>query len=72
MNLAEDMYSVSVAAVNSDTVLWQSFDWIENVATFRVIRADQPFFIGIASLDATCTIERIAANGTIESGRAVA
>ncbi len=61
MNLGEEVYSVSVASVDSDTVLWQSFDWIENVATFRVIRAEQPHFIGIASLDATCAIDAIGA-----------
>lgn len=58
--LGEDVYSVSVATVNSDVVLWQSFDWIENIARFRVVRAAQPFFVGAASLDATCAIEELA------------
>lgn len=57
VDLAEGVYSVSVASVNSDTVLWQSFDWIENVAMFRVIRATQPFFIGVASLEVACEID---------------
>ena len=64
-NLAEGVYSVSVALVDSDAVLWENFDWIENVAMFRVIRASQPFFIGIASLDATCSIRRAPAAATL-------
>jgi len=64
-DLAEGVYSVSVALVDSDAVLWESFDWIENVAMFRVIRAAQPFFIGIASLDARCSISRAPAPATI-------
>lgn len=55
-DLAEGVYSVSVALVDSDAVLWESFDWIENIAMFKVIRATQPFFIGIASLEASCTV----------------
>ncbi len=55
-DLAEGVYAVSVASVNSDAVLWQSFDWIENAAMFRVVRAEQPFFIGVASLEASCTV----------------
>ena len=55
-DLAEGVYSVSVALVDSDAVLWESFDWIENIALFRVIRATQPFFIGVASLEASCTV----------------
>lgn len=57
--LAEGTYSVSVAAVDSDTVLWENFDWIENLTMFRVIRAREPFFIGVASLDAECTISTV-------------
>ena len=64
-DLAEGVYSVSVALVDSDAVLWESFDWIENVAMFRVIRASQPFFIGIASLEATCSISRAPARATL-------
>lgn len=54
--LAEGTYSVSVAAVDSDTVLWENFDWIENLTMFRIIRASEPFFIGVASLETRCTI----------------
>ncbi len=61
-DLAEGVYSVSVALVDSDVVLWESFDWIENIAMFRVIRATQPYFIGIASLEASCTITTEAAS----------
>lgn len=54
--LAEGVYSVSVAAVDSDAVLWENFDWIENATMFRVVRSSQPFFIGVASLEAQCTV----------------
>jgi len=57
--LGDGIYSVSAATVDSDTVLWENFDWIENVTVFRVIRATQHFFIGVASLDATCAVSPI-------------
>ena len=61
--LAEGVYSISGASVNSDTVLWENFDWIENVAMFRVLRSDRPFSIGVASLDVACRIDLAAAPG---------
>jgi lipopolysaccharide transport system ATP-binding protein len=64
VDLAEGVYSISVASVNSDTVLWQNFAWIENITMFQVVRATQPFFIGIASLQAVCKIDVIPANLT--------
>jgi len=71
MDLAEGVYSVSVAAVNSDAVLWESFDWLENVAMFRVIRGAQPFFIGVASLHATCEVTALEAVDVVRSERAL-
>ena len=71
MDLAEGVYSVSVAAVNSDAVLWESFDWLENVAMFRVIRGSQPFFIGIASLHATCEVTALEPGDRAPSERAL-
>ncbi|MHB8494838.1 MAG: ABC transporter ATP-binding protein [Casimicrobiaceae bacterium] len=58
-SLAEGVYSVSVATVDSDTVLWENFDWIENATMFKVIRSSQPFFIGVASLEADCTVSSL-------------
>jgi lipopolysaccharide transport system ATP-binding protein len=58
--LNEGTYSVSVAAVDSDTVLWENFDWIENLTMFRILRSDRPYSIGVASLDADCTISNAA------------
>jgi lipopolysaccharide transport system ATP-binding protein len=67
VDLAEGVYSISGAAVNSDTVLWENFDWIENVAVFRVLRANKPFSIGVASLDVACRVDLVAVPGAAES-----
>lgn len=69
-NLGEDVYSVSVATVNSDVVLWRSFDWIENVARFRVVHGDEAYFVGCASLAASCTIEALEPEPAVPAGMA--
>lgn len=57
--LGEGTYSLSVAAVNSDTVLWQNFDWVENIAMFQVVNQRYPYFIGVANLEASCTVRNL-------------
>lgn len=55
MQINEGVYSLSVAAVESDHILHESFDWIENLVAFEVIRSDQPISIGTALLDVRVT-----------------
>lgn len=50
LELNEGSYSLSVAAVDSDIVLIEKYDWIENVIVFEVTNVKQPFSIGTSKL----------------------
>ena len=53
--LGAGTYSISVAAVESDTVLIEKFDWIDNLIVFQVTNHHAPFAIGSGWLPVTVT-----------------
>ncbi|WP_315751528.1 MULTISPECIES: ABC transporter ATP-binding protein [unclassified Bradyrhizobium] len=54
MNLGEGVYSISVAAVDSDAVLVENYDWVENMLAFEVANTKRPFAIGTSMLNVSC------------------
>lgn len=49
--LNQGSYSLSIATVNSDVVLIDKYDWIENLIVFDVLNSKKPFAIGTVMLD---------------------
>lgn len=50
LDLNEGSFSLSLAAVDSDIVLVEKFDWIENHIVFEITNTNRPFSIGTTKL----------------------